>query len=34
VLDIGELRRRKLVRRSFAHGLLNGYSLEPVGEAA
>ena len=34
VLDIGELRRRKLVRRSFAHGLLNGYSLKPVGEAA
>jgi hypothetical protein len=34
VLELSELRRRKLVRRSFAHGLLNGYSLEPVVEAA
>jgi transposase InsO family protein len=34
VLDLTELRRRKLVRRSSAHGLLNGYTLEPVGEAA
>jgi transposase InsO family protein len=34
VLDLDELRCRKLVRRSFAHGLLNGYSLEPMGEAA
>ena len=34
VLDLDELRRRRLVRRSFAHGLLNGYSLEPVSEAA
>jgi hypothetical protein len=34
VLDLDELRRRKLVRRSFAYGLLNGYSLELVGEAA
>jgi transposase InsO family protein len=34
VLDPSELRRRTLVRRSFAHGLLNSYSLEPVAEAA
>ena len=34
VLDLTELRRRKLVRRSFAHGLLNGYTLESVDEAA
>jgi hypothetical protein len=34
VLKLKELRRRKLVRRSFAHGLLNGYTLEPVNEAA
>ena len=34
VLELAELRRRKLVRRSFAHGLLNGYSLESVAEAA
>jgi transposase len=34
VLDLDELRRRKLVRRLFAHGLLNGYSLEPMSEAA
>jgi hypothetical protein len=26
--------RRQLVRRSFAHGLLNGYTLESVDEAA
>jgi putative transposase len=34
VLELSELGRRQLVRRSFAHGLLNSYSLEPVGEAA
>jgi putative transposase len=34
VIDVNEIRRRKLVRRSFAHGLLNGYTLEPVDEAA
>ena len=34
VLDLTELRRRKLVRRSFAHGLLNGYTLESIDEAA
>ena len=34
VIDLIELRRRKLVRRSFAHGLLNGYSLESVQAAA
>ena len=34
VLDLIELRRRKLVRQSFAHGLLNGYMLESVDEAA
>ena len=34
VLDLNELRRRKLVRQSFAHGLLNSYSFEPVAEAA
>jgi putative transposase len=34
VLDLNELRRRKLIRKSFAHGLLNSYSLEPVAEAA
>jgi transposase len=34
VLDLSELRRHKLARRSFAHGLLNGYSLELVDEAA
>ena len=34
VLDLGELRRRRLVRRSFAHGLLNGYMLESVDEPA
>jgi hypothetical protein len=34
VLDLTELRRRKLVRRSFAHGLLNGYTLESVDQAA
>jgi len=34
VVDLDELRRRKLVRRAFAYGLLNGYTLEPVGEAA
>ena len=34
VLDLGGLRRRKLVRRAFAHGLLNGYTLESVDEAA
>jgi hypothetical protein len=32
-VDLTELRRRKLVRRSFAHGWLNGHTLEPVGEA-
>ena len=34
VLDLSELRRHKLVRTSFAHGLLNSYSLEPVDHAA
>ena len=34
VVDLSELRRHKLARRSFAHGLLNGYSLELVDEAA
>ena len=34
VLDLNELRRRRLVRKSLAHGLLNSYSLEPVAEAA
>ena len=34
VIDLDEVRRRKLVRRSFAHGLLNGYSLERVDDAA
>jgi transposase InsO family protein len=34
VLELTELRRRQLVRRSYAHGLLNGYALEPVDEAA
>jgi hypothetical protein len=34
VLKLSELRRRQLVRRSYAHGLLNGYTLEPVHEAA
>jgi putative transposase len=34
VLELTELRRGKLVRRSFAHGLLNGYALEPVEQAA
>jgi transposase-like protein len=34
VLDLAEARRRKLVRRSYANGLLVGYSLEPSsGEA-
>jgi len=28
VLDLEEARRRRLVRRSYAHGLLVGYSLE------
>ena len=26
-VDLDELRRRRLVRRAFAHGLLNGYTL-------
>jgi hypothetical protein len=34
VLDVSELRRRKLVRQSFAYGLLNSYSLKSVTEAA
>jgi len=34
VIDMTQVRRRKLVRRSFAYGLLNGYSLESVAEAA
>ena len=34
VVDLDELRRRKLVRRGFAHGLLNGYTLESIHEAA
>jgi len=34
VLDLSELRRRRLARRSFVHGLLNGYWLEPIDEAA
>jgi hypothetical protein len=34
VLNLSQLRRRNLVRQSFAHGLLNSYSLEPVAEAA
>jgi hypothetical protein len=29
VLDLAEARRRRLVRRNYAHGLLVGYSLEP-----
>jgi PIN domain nuclease of toxin-antitoxin system len=34
VLELNELRRRRLVRKSFAHGLLNSYSLERVDQAA
>jgi hypothetical protein len=34
VLDLNNLRGRRLIRKSFAHGLLNSYSLEPAGEAA
>ena len=34
VVELTELRRRKLVRRAFAHGLQNGYTLESVHEAA
>ena len=34
VLDLNDLSRRRLIRKSFAHGLLNSYSLEPVAEAA
>ena len=34
VVNLTELRRRKLVCRAFAHGLLNGYTLESVDEAA
>ena len=34
VVDVTELRRRKLVRRAFASGSLNGYTLESVDEAA
>ena len=34
VLDLNALRRRRLIRKPFAHGLLNSYSLEPVAEAA
>jgi hypothetical protein len=34
VIDLAEVRRRRLVRRPFAHGLLNGYSLERRDEAA
>jgi transposase len=34
VLDLDDLRRQRLVRKSFAHGLLNTYSLEPLAEAA
>jgi hypothetical protein len=34
VLALGDLHRRRLARRSFAHGLLNSYSLEPLAEAA
>ena len=34
VIELNEIRRRKLVRRCFAHGLLNGYTLEPIDEAA
>ncbi|MFC1643104.1 hypothetical protein ACFL5O_10555 [Myxococcota bacterium] len=33
VLDLNELRRCRLIRKSFAHGLLNSYWLEPVAEA-
>jgi hypothetical protein len=33
-LDLSELRRHKLVRKSFAHGLLNSHALEPVDHAA
>jgi transposase InsO family protein len=34
VLDLNDLRSRRLIRKSFAHGLLNSYALEPVAEAA
>jgi putative transposase len=34
VLGLDDLRRRRLVRKSFAHGLLNTYSLEPLADAA
>jgi hypothetical protein len=34
MVDLTELRQRKLVRCAFAHGLLNGYTLESVDEAA
>jgi putative transposase len=34
VLELPELRRCKLVRQSFAHGLLNSYTLESVDEVA
>ena len=32
VLSLADVRRRKLAKVSFAHGLLNGYSLDLVGE--
>jgi hypothetical protein len=34
VLHVCEPRRRRLVRKSFAHGLLSSYAHEPVAEAA
>jgi putative transposase len=34
VPDLNEVRCRRLIRKPFAHGLLNSYSLEPVAAAA
>ena len=34
VLELTESKGSKLVRRTFVHGLLNGYTLEPDDEAA
>ena len=34
VISLDEVRRRKLVRRSFAHGLLNSYELVDEKSAA
>lgn len=34
MIDLDEMRRRRLVRRSFAHGLLNAYELASEETAA